>query len=46
MLDYLKTPQEVKAWLGMYNTMKTRYLLGFLMGGFGALLLAKSMCKK
>ncbi len=44
MLDYLKSPQEVKAWLNMYNTMKTRYLIGFLMGGFGALLLAKSMC--
>ena len=44
MLDYLKSPQEVQAWLNMYNTMKTRYLIGFLMGGFGAFLLAKSMC--
>ena len=45
MLNYLKTPEENKAWLEVYNTMKSRYIIGFLISSIAAVPLANSMCQ-
>jgi len=39
MLNHLKTPEQNKAWLEVYNTMKNRYHIGFFVGlvGYGVL---------
>ena len=45
MLNYLKTPEENKAWLQVYKTMKSRYITGFLISSIAAVPLANSMCQ-
>ena len=44
MLNHLKTPEENRAWLEMYRTMKQRYMVGFLLGALAAVPLAHSIC--
>lgn len=44
ILNYLKTPEDTKAWLEVYNTMKTRYFTGLLFGTLAAIPLAYAMC--
>ena len=44
MLRHLKSPEEIKAWLKIYKTMKTRYFLGFLFGLLSAIPIANSLC--
>ncbi len=44
MLNYLKTPEENKAWLQVYNTMKSRYIKGFLISSIAVIPLANSIC--
>jgi Sec-independent protein secretion pathway component TatC len=44
MLNYLKTEEEIKAWLEIYKYMKLKYFLGFLFGFLSAIPIAYSMC--
>ncbi len=44
MLNHLKTPAENKAWLYVYNTMKTRYLIGMLLGAAASLAFSFMLC--
>ena len=44
MLNHLKTPEENKAWLEVYNTMKHRYFYGLLFGTIAAVPIAYAMC--
>ncbi|NDB35193.1 MAG: hypothetical protein EB023_07565 [Flavobacteriia bacterium] len=44
MLNHLKTPEQNKAWLEMYKTMQSRYLLGMLLGALSALPIANAFC--
>ncbi len=44
MLNHLKTPAENKAWLYVYNTMKTRYLVGMLLGAAASLAFSFMLC--
>ncbi len=44
MLNHLKTPEQNKAWLEVYKTMKQRYFLGFVFGALAAVPLAYAMC--
>jgi len=44
MLNYLKTEEEIKAWLEIYKYMKLQYFLGFLFGFLSAIPIAYSMC--
>lgn len=44
MLNHLKTPEQNKAWLEIYNTMKSRYFYGFLLGVAAAIPLAYALC--
>lgn len=44
MLNYLKTPEENKKWLDVYKTMKTRYIVGLILGFLAAIPLAKLFC--
>lgn len=44
ILNYLKTPEENKAWLEIYKLMKQRYLIGLLLGSASAIYIANSMC--
>jgi uncharacterized protein YacL len=44
MLNHLKTPEENRKWLQVYNTMKNRYYLGFLLGILAAIPLANVLC--
>lgn len=44
MLNHLNTTEENKAWLSVYKTMKSRYLLGLLVGALAAIPFANSMC--
>jgi hypothetical protein len=44
MLNHLKTPEENKAWLDVYKTMKYRYLIGFILGSLSAIPIAYSLC--
>ena len=44
VLNYLKTPEENKKWLDMYKTMKTRYLIGLILGFLSAIPLSKLLC--
>ena len=44
MLNHLKTQEENKAWLDVYNSMKYRYLIGFLLGSAASIPIANSMC--
>lgn len=45
MLNHLKTPEEIKAWLKIYKKMKRRYLLGFILGLLSAIPISNSFCK-
>ncbi len=44
MLNYLKTEEEIKAWLEIYKYMKLKYFLGFLFGFLSAIPIAYSLC--
>jgi hypothetical protein len=44
MLNHLKTPEQNKAWLEVYKTMKYRYLIGFILGSLSAIPIAYSLC--
>lgn len=44
MLNHLKTPEQNKKWLEVYQTMKMRYLLGFLLGALAAIPVAGIFC--
>jgi len=44
MLNHLKTPEQNKAWLEVYKTMKQRYFLGFVLGALATVPLAYAMC--
>lgn len=44
MLNHLKTPEENKAWLEVYKTMKQRYLVGFILGSLSAIPIAYALC--
>lgn len=39
MLNYLKTPEQIKAWLKIYRTMSWNYHISLLMGIISALVL-------
>jgi hypothetical protein len=43
-LRHLKTQEENIAWLDVYNTMKYRYFIGFVLGGLAAIPLSLSVC--
>jgi hypothetical protein len=44
MLNHLKTPEEIKAWLEVYKTMRYRYFIGFVFGLLSAIPLTSSLC--
>lgn len=44
MLNYLTTAEQNRAWLKMYKTMQTRYLLGILIGALASIPIANSWC--
>lgn len=44
MLNHLKSSEENKAWLNMYNSMKYRYLAGFLLGSLASIPISYAMC--
>jgi hypothetical protein len=44
MLRHLQTKEENIAWLNVYNTMKYRYFIGFVLGGLAAVPLSLSFC--
>jgi uncharacterized membrane protein YfcA len=44
MLNHLKTPEENKAWLSVYKTMKFRYLIGYILGAAAAIPLGNALC--
>jgi uncharacterized protein YacL len=44
MLNHLKNTKENKAWLDEYNTMKTRYLYGFILGSLSSIPLSYAFC--
>ena len=44
MLNHLKTEEENKAWLSFYNTMKNRYIWGFIFGALASIPLSNIMC--
>ncbi len=44
MLNHLKTPEEIKAWLEVYKTMKYKYLMGIIVGLMAAIPLTNSLC--
>jgi hypothetical protein len=45
ILNYLKTENQIKAWLGVYNYMKWRHYIGILLGIISAIPIAYSLCK-
>lgn len=44
MLNHLKTPEENKAWLNIYKTMKYRYITGFIFAAIATIPLANAFC--
>lgn len=44
MLNHLKTAAENKAWLSVYQTMKTRYLVGMLLGAAASIAFSFMLC--
>ncbi len=44
MLNHLKTPEENKAWLEVYNYMKHRYIFGFIFGSLSAIPISYALC--
>jgi hypothetical protein len=45
MLNHLKTEEQNKTWLEIYNRMKWRYYLGILLGSLSSIPIAYSLCK-
>ena len=45
MLNHLKTPEENKKWLQVYNTMKFRYFGGFILGALASIPFSYVLCK-
>ncbi len=44
MLNHLKSTEQTKAWLEIYKTMKSRYLIGFVLGAISAVPIGNSLC--
>ncbi len=44
MLNHLKSPEQTKAWLEIYKTMKARYFIGFVLGAISAVPIGNSLC--
>jgi len=44
MLNHLKTPEQTKKWLQVYNTMKTKYQTGFALGLLAAVPISRIVC--
>jgi hypothetical protein len=44
MLNHLNTQEQNKAWLEMYKTMQSRYLLGMLLGALSSIPIAYAFC--
>jgi hypothetical protein len=44
MLNHLKTPEEIKAWLEVYKTMKYKYFMGIVVGLLAAIPFTNSLC--
>lgn len=44
MLHHLKSKEEIEAWFSVYQTMKQRYILGFLLGALTAVPLSMISC--
>jgi hypothetical protein len=44
MLNHLKTSEENKKWLNVYNSMKSRYFIGFVLGILATIPLARTLC--
>jgi len=45
MLNHLKTPEQTKAWLDVYLTMKHRHIGGFLLGALAAVPVSLALCR-
>ncbi len=44
MLNHIDTPEENKAWLHVYKTMKQRYIIGFILGAVASIPLSNAFC--
>jgi hypothetical protein len=44
MLNHLKTSEENKKWLEVYRFMKTRYIMGLILGALAAIPLSNILC--
>lgn len=44
MLNYLKTPEQNKAWLKNYKTYQQRYMWGLILGAVAAIPIANAFC--
>ena len=44
ILKYLKSEDENKAWLEVYKTMRSRYMLGMILGALAAIPISNSFC--
>ena len=44
MLNHLKTEQEIKAWQQVYTTMKSRYMVGAVLGAMAAVPVSFALC--
>lgn len=46
MLKHLTTPEQNKAWLDVYLTMKSRHISGFLLGALAAVPISFALCSQ
>lgn len=44
MLNHLSSKEEIQAWLKVYKTMKTRYILGMVLGLLASIPISLSFC--
>jgi uncharacterized protein YacL len=44
MLNHLTTEKQIQAWLSIYKTMKSRYLIGFILGCIASIPLSYLFC--
>lgn len=44
MLNHIKNDKEAKAWMEVYKTMKTRYMVGLALGALAAIPLSNAFC--
>lgn len=44
MLNHIKNDKEAKAWMEVYKTMKTRYMIGLVLGALAAIPLSNAFC--